>query len=130
MNAEQYKRANNNSFYVCAVIIAAGLLMTINDIYMKGMTIGNIAIIGNALLGGAMISLGKFKFNTVKMGSILIMGGSTIFYFVLLIAEDNIVYFAFGLPILICSIIYLNVRLCKMGMTAITISFTLTCTQA
>jgi methyl-accepting chemotaxis protein len=127
MNAEQYKRANNNSFYVCAVIIAAGLLMTINDIYMQGMTIGNIAIIGNALLGGAMISLGKFKFNTVKMGSILIMGGSTIFYFVLLIAEDNIVYFAFGLPILICSIIYLNVRLCKMGMTAITISFTLTC---
>lgn len=130
MNAEQYKRANNNSFYVCLVIIAAGLFMTIFKAFNEGMSIGKIAIICNAILGGAMISIGNFKFPTVKLGSILIMGGSTIFYFVLLIAEDNIVYFAFGLPILICSIIYLNVRLCKAGILAITISFTITCIKA
>ena len=130
MNAEQYKRANNNSYYVCLVIIAAGLLMTIFKAFNEGMSVGKVAIICNAVLGGIMISIGNFKFPTVKLGSILIMGGATIFYFVLLIAEDNIVYFAFGLPILICSIMYLNVRLCKAGMAAITISFLITCIKA
>lgn len=57
----------------------------------------------------------------------MIMGGATIFYFVILIAEESLIYFAFGLPILICSIIYLNVRLCKFGISAIIISFIITC---
>ncbi len=127
MNAEQYKRANNNSFYVCIVIILSGLLMTIFSIFSEGMSGGKVAIIVGAVIGAAMICVGNFKFPTVKMGSILIMGGSTIFYFIILIAEDNLVFFAFGLPILICSIIYLNVRLCKAGIGAIIISFTITC---
>ncbi|MBP3197050.1 MAG: hypothetical protein J6N21_08605 [Butyrivibrio sp.] len=127
MNAEQFKRANNNSFYVCLVIIAAGLLMTLFNAFTTGFTVGKIAIILNALFGGIIISIGNFKFPTVKRGSILIMAGATLFYFVLLIAEDNIVYFAFGLPILICSITYLNVRLCKTGIGAIIVSFAITC---
>ena len=127
MNAEQYRRANMNSFYVCMVIILSGLVMTLYGLFKDGASLGKIAILFNVILGGAMISIGNFKYPTVKLGSILIMGGSTIFYFVLLIAEDNIVYFAFGLPILICSIIYLNVRLCKAGIGAIILSFIITC---
>ncbi len=127
MNADQYKRANNNSFYVCVVIIGSGLLMTLYKLFTSGVTLGRISIIIAAIIGGVMIAVGNFKFTTVKAGSVLIMGGATIFYFVLLIAEDNIAYFAFGLPILICSITYLNVRLCKAGMSAIMISFIITC---
>ena len=69
-------------------------------------------------------------FPTVKRGCILIMGGATIYYFVLLIAEDSISYFAFGLPILVSSMAYLNVKLCKAGSAAISVSFIITCIKA
>ena len=125
MNAEQYKRANGISYNVCVIILACGLAMTIFNAFTdgSGFSGGKIAIIIATVIGGAIISTGYFKFSAVKRGSVMIMGGATIFYFVLLIAEDNIVYFAFGLPILICSIIYLNVKLCKFGIGAIIISF-------
>lgn len=130
MNAEQYKRANNNSFYVCMIIILGGLLLSVFKIFSEGFSGGKIVIIASALLGAAIIAVGNFKYPTVKKGSILIMGGATIFYFCLLIAEDDLVYFAYGLPILICSIIYLNVKLCKMGILAISVSFIFTCLKA
>jgi methyl-accepting chemotaxis protein len=127
MNAEQYRRANNNSFYACLVIFVCGIGLTIWTGATSGMTGGRIAIIIAGIIGCLTSAVGNYKFTTEKMGSVLIMGGATIFYIVLLIAEDNIVYFAFGLPILIMSIIYLNVRLCKAGMGAITVSFIITC---
>ncbi len=130
MNAEQYRRANNNSFYVTIVILLSGVGITIFSMFREGISAGPIAILISAVVGGVMVAAGNYKFATEKLGSVLIMSGATIFYFVLLIAEDNIVYFAFGLPILICSIIYLNAKLCKAGILAITISFTVTCLKA
>ena len=126
MNAEQYRRANSSSFYVTLVILICGVLMTIYSILSVGFSIGKLAIIISAVVGGCMIAIGNFRFSTEKKGSVLIMAGATIFYFVLLIAEDNIAFFAFGLPILICSIIYMNIRLCKFGIAAIVISFIVT----
>ena len=100
--------------------------MTFISMARIGLRIGHVFIILSAIVGIAMLCAGNFKFSEVKMGSILIMGGSTIFYFVLLIAENDIVYFAFGLPILICSIVYLNIRLSRIGILAICISFAIT----
>ncbi len=130
MNAEQYRRANSNSFYVTLVIIVVGAIITIANALQEGFNIANISILISAVVGGIMVAAGNFKFSGEKLGSVLIMAGATLFYFVLLIAEDNIVYFAFGLPILFCSMIYLNVRLCKAGIGAITFSFTITCVKA
>ncbi|WP_024866877.1 methyl-accepting chemotaxis protein [Butyrivibrio sp. FCS014] len=132
MNAEQYKRANNISFYVCIIIVAAGLMLTVFNAFTdnSGMTFAKINIIIVAVISAVVMAIGNFKFPTIKKGCIFIMGGATLFYFVLLIAEDKIVYFAFGLPILICSVIYLNVRLCKAGIGAIIISFFISCIKA
>ncbi len=130
MNADQYRRANSNSFNVCIVIYICGALLTFYNAFKEGMSGGKIAILIAVVIGIAMSAMGNFKYSTVKLGSILIMGGATIFYFVLLLSEDDIVYFAFGLPILICSIIYLNAKLCKAGILAITISFTITCIKS
>ncbi|SEG09543.1 methyl-accepting chemotaxis protein [Butyrivibrio sp. Su6] len=130
MSPEQFRRANSTSFSVCVVILLSGLILTIINAFSTGLTVGKISIFANVVLGGVMICIGQFKFTTQKLGCILIMGGATIFYFVLLIAEDSISYFAFGLPILFCSIVYLNVRLCKAGISAITISFFITCIKA
>ena len=129
MNAEQFKRANNNSFYVCIVILGSGLFLTIYKMISAAVTPGRIAIVIAAIFGAIICAIGNFKFPTVKMGSLLLMGGATIFYFVLLIAEDNLIYFAFGLPILISSITYLNVKLCQYGIGAITLSFVITCVR-
>lgn len=126
MNAEQYRRANSSSFYVCVVIFLSGLGLTIIDAFNTGFAIGKIAIFISIAIGGALVAIGNFKFPTEKKGSVMIMGGATLFYFVLLIAEDDMIYFAYGLPILICSIIYLNVKLCKFGIGAICISFVVT----
>ena len=130
MSPEQFRRANSTSFSVCVVILLSGLILTIINAFSTGLTVGKISIFANVVLGGVMICIGQFKFTTQKLGCILIMGGATIFYFVLLIAEDSISYFAFGLPILFCSIVYLNIRLCKAGISAITISFFITCIKA
>ena len=127
MNAEQYKRANNNSFYVTIIIIVSGLFLTIFSLVQYGANIGRMAIVISAFLCAGICAAGNYKHPEEKKGAILIMGGATIFYFVILIAEDSLIYFAFGLPILICSIIYLNVRLCKFGISAIIISFIITC---
>lgn len=127
MNADQYRRANSVSFYVCLVIYISGLILTMLGSLSTGFTTSKIFIIIGALIGAGMSILGNFKYPTVKLGSVLIMAGATIFYFILLIAEDNIAYFAFGLPILICSIIYLNVKLCISGIAAILLSFAVTC---
>ena len=118
MNADQYRRANSNSFNVCIVIYISGALLNLNNILHDGISLPRVLILFSILIGVGMGAAGKFKFATVKLGSILIMGGATIYYFVLLLAENDIVYFAFGLPILICSIIYLNVKLCKGGISA------------
>ncbi|SFU81046.1 methyl-accepting chemotaxis protein [Butyrivibrio sp. M55] len=127
MNAEQYKRANNNGFYVTIIIMLSGLLLTVFSLFQYGATAGRITIIISAFLCVGICALGNFKHASEKKGAILIMGGATIFYFVILIAEESLIYFAFGLPILICSITYLNVRLCKFGISAIIISFIITC---
>ncbi len=130
MSPEQYRRANSTSFSVCVVILLSSLILTVINIFRDGISVGKIAIIANVLLGGAMIFIGQFMFSTVKRGCILIMGGATLFYFVLLIAEDNISYFAFGLPILFSSMAYLNIRLCKAGIAAISLSFLITCIKS
>ncbi|SEL10240.1 methyl-accepting chemotaxis protein [Butyrivibrio sp. ob235] len=130
MNAQQYRRANKVSFIVCIIIIASGTVLALNNLLGKGQTLGVIAIIISAIFGILMVVAGNYKYPEVKKGSVLIMGGATIFYFVLLIASDDLIYFAFGLPILISSMIYLNIRLSRIGIAAITLSFAITCIKA
>ena len=62
MNAEQYKRATNNSFYVCVVILVSGLVLTIIKLFSAGVTPGRIAIIIAAGIGGAMAANGTSGF--------------------------------------------------------------------
>ena len=57
MNAEQYKRANNNNFFVCIVIMGAGLILTVIKMVTSGVTPGRIAIIIAAALGGTILTL-------------------------------------------------------------------------
>jgi methyl-accepting chemotaxis protein len=106
------------------------VVLALYSIINNGADAPNLAIVISGLICSGIIAVGNFKYPTIKKGSILIMGGATLFYFVLLIAEENIAFFAFGLPILICSIIYLNVRLCQAGIGIIVVSFIVNCIKS
>ena len=62
MNSEQYKRANNNSFYVTIIIILSGLLLTVFSLFQYGATIGRISIIIDAFFCAGICALGNFKY--------------------------------------------------------------------
>ena len=123
MNADQYRRANTQSFFATLAIFVCGFFINIFKISQDGFGPDNIAIMIAIIVSVAIVVVGRMKYSAVKLGSVLIMGGATIFYIVLLLAETNLIFFAFGLPILICSIVYLNVKLCRVGILAITASF-------
>ncbi|MBO4456511.1 MAG: hypothetical protein J5802_02190 [Butyrivibrio sp.] len=124
MNAEQYKRANRNSFYVSIIIVATGFIITLLSLLTKGFGTGKAVILASAVVSSILIILGNTKFSEAKTGAILIMGGASLFYIFLMIAGDSPLYYAFGLPILICSMIYLNVKMCVYGIVVIILTYT------
>ena len=123
MDAQQYKRANANSFYVSIFTVITGVILTLLSLISKGFDIGKAVIFASAVVSLIMIFIGNFKFSTEKAGAICITLGATIFYFSLVLAGNNLLYFAFGLPILICSMLYSNVKLCGYGVSFISICF-------
>jgi methyl-accepting chemotaxis protein len=58
-----------------------------------------------------------------KLGSILLMGGTTISYFIVMVSTNEPVYIIMSMPILVSSIIYLNFRLVMIGNSVVAISF-------
>ena len=125
MNAEQYKRANRNSFYASIIIVAAGFFVTLISMINGGFSGGKVFTLITTIATSAMIILGNTKFATQKKGAILIMGGASLFYMAFLLSGDNLIFYAFGLPVLICSMIYLNVKMCVYGIGVITLTFTI-----
>lgn len=123
MDAKQYSRANKNSFYVSIIIVATGIVINLLSLLTKGFDIGKAVIFASAVVSLIMIFIGNFKFSTEKAGAICITLGATIFYISLVLAGNNLLYFAFGLPILICSMLYSNVKLCGYGVSFISICF-------
>ena len=123
MDAKQYSRANKNSFYVSIIIVATGIVINLLSLLTKGFDIGKAVIFASAVVSLIMIFIGNFKFSTEKAGAICITLGASIFYISLVLAGNNLLYFAFGLPILICSMLYSNVKLCGYGVSFISICF-------
>ncbi|MCR5404501.1 MAG: hypothetical protein K6E91_11895 [Butyrivibrio sp.] len=130
MNAEQYKKANTVSFYVCFFVIFTGFLTNLYNLITKGISPFGLLILICAIISSAVVSIGNFKFLTEQKGANLIISGAACFYFVMLICSENIVYFAYGLPILICSIVYLNEKMCKTGMAVTLIAFIIMCIKS
>ena len=123
MDAQQYKRANANSFYVSIITVVTGIVLTLLSLITKGFDIGKAVIFASAVVSLIIIFIGNFKFYEEKTGAVLIMCGVSVFYLTLVLAGNDLAYFAFGLPILICSTLYSNVALCGTGVGIISVSF-------
>ena len=123
MDAQQYKRANANSFYVSLFTVITGVILTLLSLISKGFDIGKAVIFASAVVSLILIFIGNFRFYSEKAGAIFIMCGVSVFYLALILTGNNLYFFAFGLPILICSTLYSNVRLCGYGVGIISFTF-------
>ncbi len=127
MNAEQYKRASNNCFYINAAVIVSGMLLTLFSIVTKSSSVSKIAVILIGILCTSFSALGNYKYPTVPKGSLLIMGGSILFYLAMILSKDGISGFSLALPILISCITFLDVSLCRICIAGVSVSFIISC---
>jgi len=104
--------------------VAAGFIATLLSLFSKGFDVGKAIIFASAIVSLILIFIGNFKFSSEKKGAVMIALGASLFYMAFVIAGNNILYFAFGLPILICSMLYSNIKLCGYGIGFIAVSFT------
>lgn len=122
MNSEQYSRANRITLITSTIIILAtvGLVLAGSYPNFDGRT--NISVVG-AVAGLILAILGGTVKKDEKMGSVLLMGGTTISYFVVMVGTNEPVYIIMSMPILVSSIIYLNFRLVMIGNSIVALSF-------
>ncbi|MBE5823974.1 MAG: methyl-accepting chemotaxis protein [Butyrivibrio sp.] len=123
MNVEQLKKANTNCFYIVITTIALGVVITIANIIINGFTIPKLIIVISALVLGLMAINGGFKHPTSSKGSLLIVGSATFFFAIYVLMSDKPISLSFALPILLCSIVYLDLKLCRYEMIVMSISF-------
>ncbi len=127
MNAEQYKKANTKCFYIVIVAIAAAIVLTLINMITTGITSMKAGIVLAGIISIIVTMNGSFKHPTGKKGASLIIGGAIFFYVVLVILSDNHSAFSFALPILICSVIYLDQQMIIKETVAVGASFLVSC---
>ena len=123
MNVEQLKKANTNCFYIVITTIALGVVITIANIIINGFTIPKLIIVISALVLGLMAINGGFKHPTSSKGSLQIVGAATFFFAIFVIMSDAPISLSFALPILLCSIVYLDLKICRYEIIVMSISF-------
>ena len=122
MNSEQYSRANRITLITSTIIILATVGLVFAGSYPNFDMNTNIAFVG-AIAGLVLAFLGGTVKKAEKLGSILLMGGTTISYFIVMVSTNEPVYIIMSMPILVSSIIYLNFRLVMIGNSVVAISF-------
>ncbi|SCW63971.1 methyl-accepting chemotaxis protein [Lachnospiraceae bacterium C10] len=122
MNSEQYSRANRITLITSTIIILATVGLVFAGSYPNFDMNTNVAVVG-AIAGLVLAFLGGTVKKAEKLGSILLMGGTTISYFIVMVSTNEPVYIIMSMPILVSSIIYLNFRLVMIGNSVVAISF-------
>jgi methyl-accepting chemotaxis protein len=122
MNSEQYSRANRITLITSTIIILATVGLVFAGSYPNFDMNTNVAVVG-AIAGLVLAVLGGTVKKAEKLGSILLMGGTTISYFIVMVSTNEPVYIIMSMPILVSSIIYLNFRLVMIGNSVVAISF-------
>ena len=122
MNSEQYSRANRITLITSTIIILATVGLVFAGSYPNFDMNTNVAVVG-AIAGLVLAVLGGTVKKAEKLGSILLMGGTTISYFIVMVSTNEPVYIIMSMPILVSSIIYLNFRLVMIGNFVVAISF-------
>jgi len=115
MNKEQFRRANKMAFVInLSILISAMMLMIFQGIeigFNKGIILEMIV----TCFGYVALAIGITKGRDNKLGVIAILTGTAFVYFVVILVQNHFVFFSYGIPILISSIVYLNPKVVKFG---------------
>ena len=115
MSKDQYRRANARAFLVNNIILASIFVLVLAGGISSGFTAITIIELVGCIAGYGLALFGRVKQGDTKAGAIMIMGGSSIVFFLVMILQNNITYVIFGLTVLFSSMVYLNLRIVYSG---------------
>lgn len=123
MSEDQYRKANARAFVVNNIILASIFLLVLAGGISSGFTVVTIVELSGCVAGYALALFGRVKCGGTKAGAIMIMGGSSIVFFLVMILQNNIAYIMFGLTVLFSSMVYLNLRIVYSGEAVIVTAY-------
>ncbi len=120
MSTEHYLRANRKVFQINLIIAIVALFMVGLDVLVKGISTGLIIEAIAVAVGIAQMCVGITKFKDSRMGAVVILGGPTLYYIVIIIIQNDMMFYPFAIPVMFSCILYLDLRLYVIGQMALT----------
>ena len=103
------------------IIAFTALLMVVLDAATHGMSLGLVIEIVAVLAGVLQMAVGFIKFRETRFGAVVILGGPTLYYMIIMIIQNDMIFYAFAIPVMLSCILYLDLRLYVVGQMAMTI---------
>ena len=123
MSEDQYQKANARAFLVNNIILASIFLLVLTGGISGGFTVVTIIEMAGCIAGYSLALFGRVRAGGKKAGAIMIMGGSSIVFFLVMILQNNMAYILFGLTVLFSSMVYLNLRIVYSGEAVIVTAY-------
>ena len=117
MNKEQFMRANKMAFIINLFVLVTALLLMIFQGLEIGFNAGIIVEMFATLFSFCFLMVGITKGRDNKLGVVTILTASAFVYLVVILVQNQFVFFSYGIPILISAIVYLNLKVVKAGLT-------------
>lgn len=115
MTKEQYRRANKFAYIIMMIILAYMVLSMAGAMVMGDVNVRVIAQLVFSIIGAVAVNFGFFAKREEKLGSILIVLGPSLVYFIMMCVNNTQTTFMYAFPIMIVSMVYLNVRMMVCG---------------
>lgn len=115
MTKEQYKRASKFAYIVVMILLAYVALTLIGAMMAGDVTIRVGVQLVVCFMGIVISTVGFVAKREVKMGSILIVFGPTLVYFVMMCVNNTVTTFMYAFPIMFASMVYLNIKMMLYG---------------
>ncbi len=116
MNKEQFIRANKMAFIINLFVLVSALLLMIFQGLEIGFNAGIIIEMIATFLAFAFLMVGITRGRDNKLGVMTILTASAFVYLVVILVQNQFVFFSYGIPILISAMVYLNLKVVKAGM--------------
>ena len=123
MTKRQFREANQKAFISNAIVIIAMFALTVVEGILFQMTAAVFVCLAACVVGFIISLTGYLSAKDTKRGEVLILSGAMLAYFIIMLAQDNLMFFPFALPILFSAIVYLDIKVVLYGEAAMVVSY-------
>ncbi len=123
MNKEQFIRANKMAFIINLFVLVSAFLLMIFQGLEIGFNAGIIIEMIATVLAFCSLMIGITRGKDNKLGVMTILTASAFVYLVVILVQNQFVFFSYGIPILISAIVYLNLRVVKAGIAEMGVTY-------